>query len=133
MKIKLKIVALLVLFATQLHAQQTRTITGKVTDARTGEILAGVTIKAGNSNLLSQTSSDGTFSLTIPSSTQSLTFSYVGYADAQVSVTDNMTVQMTTTEKNLNEVVVVGYGSVPRGDVSGAVASISERDFVQGM
>ncbi|HYK43955.1 MAG TPA: SusC/RagA family TonB-linked outer membrane protein, partial [Parafilimonas sp.] len=128
MKIKLKIVALLLLFATQLHAQQTRTVTGKVTDARTGEALPGVTIKAGNSNLLTQTNSDGTFSLSLPSATQSLTFSYVGYADAQVSVTDNMTVQMTTTEKNLNEVVVVGYGQTVRRQLTGSIAKVTSKE-----
>src|SRR5215471_4732360 len=107
MKRKLKILVLLLMFAAHIYAQQTRTITGKVTDAKNGEALPGVTIKAGNSNVLTQTKPDGTFSINIPAATQTLLFSFVGYADAEVSVSANMNVQLTTSEKNLNEVVVV--------------------------
>jgi TonB-linked SusC/RagA family outer membrane protein len=129
MKFRFKTIVFFLLFATHMHAQQTKTITGKVTDARTGDGMPGVTIKSGNSNLLSQTNPDGTFSLSIPAATQTLIFSYVGYADAEVSVTENMNVQLTTAEKSLNEVVVVGYGQAVRRQVTGSIAKVTSKEI----
>src|SRR4029079_8984789 len=117
MKFKFILSVVLLFFVLQVNAQQTKTITGKVTDAKTGEALPGVTIKAGNSNLLTQTTADGTFTINIPSATPTLVFSYVGYADAEVAVTSNtLNVTLTTAEKSLNEVVVVGYGQAVKKD-----------------
>lgn len=113
----------------QLFAQQTKTITGKVTDAKSGEALSGVTVKAGNSNILSQTNADGSFTISIPSATPSLIFSYVGYTDAEIPVTaTTLNVSLTTAEKSLNEVVVVGYGQAVKKDITGAISKINSKD-----
>src|SRR5437868_8496054 len=128
MKFKYAIMLLLLLYAGGLYAQQTKTITGKVTDAKSGEPLPGVTIKAGNSNILTQTNADGAFSINIPAAAQTLIFSYVGYADAEISVTANMNVQLTTAEKSLNEVVVVGYGQAVRRQLTGSIAKVTSKD-----
>ena len=111
MRFKFSILIVLLISVLQVFAQQTKTVTGKVTDAKTGDALPGVTIKAGNSNILTQTAADGSFSINVPSATPTLIFSFVGYADAEVAVTGtSMDVKLTTSEKSLNEVVVVGYG-----------------------
>ncbi|HYJ64262.1 MAG TPA: carboxypeptidase-like regulatory domain-containing protein, partial [Parafilimonas sp.] len=117
MRFKFSFLAVLLISVLHVFAQQTKTVTGKVTDAKTGEALPGVTIKAGNSNILTQTTADGSFSINVPSATPTLIFSSVGYADAEVAVTSTtMDVKLTTSEKSLNEVVVVGYGQAVKRD-----------------
>lgn len=128
MKFKLISCALFVLMFVSAQAQ-TKTITGKVTDATSGEPLPGATIKAGNANVLSQTGPDGTFTITVPNATQTLVFSYIGYGDAEVAVKENMVVKMSTTEKNLNEVVVVGYGQAIKREITGSIAKVNAKDI----
>lgn len=129
MKFKFILFTVLLLTAMQGFAQQTKSVSGKVTDAKTGEALPGVTIKAGNSNILTQTTADGNFTITISSATPSLIFSYVGYADAEVGVTAAaMNVKLTTAEKSLNEVVVVGYGQAVKKDITGSISKINAKD-----
>ncbi len=130
MKFKFIILTVLLFFVAQLYAQQTKTVTGKVTDAKTGEALPGVTVKAGNSNILTQTTADGSFTINIPAATPSLIFSSIGYADAEIPVTSNtLNVTLTTSEKNLNEVVVVGYGQAVKKDITGAISKINTKDI----
>lgn len=129
MKFKFLLFYLCMASAMQLYAQQTKTVTGKVTDAANGNPLAGVTIKAANSNTLTQSGSDGSFSIAIPDATPSLVFSFIGYSDAEVTVKDVMNVQLTTAEKSLNEVVVVGYGQAIKKELTGSIAKVSAKDI----
>ncbi len=129
MRFKFSFLIVLLISVLHVFAQQTKTVTGKVTDAKTGEALPGVTIKAGNSNILTQTTADGNFSINIPSATPTLIFSFVGYADAEVAVTGTaMDVKLTTSEKSLNEVVVVGYGQAVKRDITGSISKITTKD-----
>src|SRR4051812_5057293 len=89
---------------------QNRTVSGKITDARDGSPLTGVTVKAKGQTNVVLSQQDGTFSISIPAATKSLELSYVGYADLEVPISDNMSIKMSSSERNLNEVVVVGYG-----------------------
>jgi TonB-linked SusC/RagA family outer membrane protein len=129
MKFKFIVFLLLLLNTMHVWAQQTKTVTGKITDAISGNPLAGVTVKAGNSNVLTQSKDDGSFSIAVPEATPTLIFSYVGYGDAEVSVKDNMNVQLTTAEKSLNEVVVVGYGQAIKRDITGSIAKVNAKDI----
>jgi len=129
MKFKFTSFIVFVLVVVQAHAQQTKTVTGKITDAASGNGLASVTIKAGNSNVLTQSGPDGSFSITVPEATPTLIFSYVGYTDAEVSVTSVMNVQLTTAEKSLNEVVVVGYGQAIKKDLTGSIAKVNAKEL----
>ncbi len=129
MRFKFSLIAVCLFIVFQVHAQQTKTVTGKVTDAKTGDALSGVTIKASNSNNLTQTTSDGSYSISVSAATPSLVFSYVGYADAEVAVTANtLNVSLTTSEKSLNEVVVVGYGQAVKKDITGSISKIGSKD-----
>ncbi|PSR56234.1 SusC/RagA family TonB-linked outer membrane protein [Adhaeribacter arboris] len=102
------------------------TITGKVIST-TGEPLPGVTVLLKGTNTGTTTTSDGSFSLTIPESRGALVFSFVGYAEKEVTLNGQKTVNVTLTEdtKALNEVVVVGYSAKNQTQLSSSVSVVS--------
>ena len=132
-----KLLQLIVLPAMLLFSQisfaQQRTVSGRVTDS-TGSGLAGVTITATGTKLATQTIADGTFKLTVPASVNALIFSSVGFASMQVPIPpDNlMTVSLTGATTSLNEVVVIGYGTARKKDLTGSVATVTAKDFQKG-
>lgn len=105
---------------------QTKTVTGQVTDAN-GVGVAGVSVTARGSNSGTSTSTDGSFNITVPSTATTLVFSSVGYATQEVAIgaQNTVNVRMQTAAGNLNEVVVVGYGTQRRRDVTGAIAKVT--------
>lgn len=107
-------------------------ITGKVSNTQ-GSGLQGATILVAGTNNYTVTDSTGYFALAARQGDK-IQISYIGYDPYEVVIKGEQTLDVFLTEslKMLNEVVVVGYGTVSRGDVSGAVASISEHDFLQG-
>ncbi len=111
---------------------QGREITGSVSDSQTGESLIGVNVQILGTTVGTVTNVDGTFTITA-SSGQSLVFSYVGYESRTIEITDQTTldVAMTLSYERLDEVVVVGYGTMKRSDLTGAVSSVREEDITQ--
>ncbi len=110
--------------------QAQRVVTGKVTDTK-GNPLEGVTVKFSNSNASSQTDSKGEFTLSI-SGDGSLIFSSVQHASKTVQLTaGNSYYQVSLTEQSqeLTDVVVTGYTSQNRKDISGAVVSVRPADL----
>ena len=124
---------LLLVFLPMIIYSQSKTITGSVTDDG-GLPLPGVTILVKNSkNLGVATDFDGNFSITIPSNqTKILVFSYLGYTTQEVNVsnTTNVNLIMIPDQTQLDEVVVVGYGTVLKKDVTGALTSVKVKDNV---
>lgn len=118
------LLAMLLLFFTAVFAQ-TRTITGKVFDATDGTPLAGVTVAAGKTGV--QTDSEGNFSITVSPDTKSLTITFVGYQTQQVKISSesNYSVPLSSSNQSLEEVVVVGYGTQKKKEVTGNLASVS--------
>ncbi len=112
---------------------QDRTITGKVTDKQIGETLIGVNVTHANDpSKGTVTDIDGNYQITIPEGVIALSFSYVGYATQVVEITsDVINVKMQAGEQ-LEEVVVIGYGSQASKEVTGAVTSVKAEDFNQG-
>ncbi len=104
---------------------QTKTITGKVTD-KDNFPLAGATVQAKGSSVTTQTSTDGSFRIEVPSSSSALIFSYVGYDDKEVGIGSSaaINVSLVTGSKSLQDVVVVGYGTRRKSDLTGAVGSV---------
>src|SRR5215813_5544765 len=96
------------LLCTQIAISQTR-ITGKVTDASSGSPLEGVSIKIKGSKLGTITNKDGVYSIQ-GASTNVLVFSYVGYADQEVNINDQTTIdiKLVTAITDLGQVVTVG-------------------------
>jgi hypothetical protein len=117
---------LLCLAAFAVQAQQ-RTIRGYVLDATDKQPLPGASIEATGRAIYVQTTPAGQFTITVPKSTTSLTVRYVGYLTQIVvlnSSSQPLTVSMNPDTKTLNEVVVTGYATVPRRDVTGSVAVV---------
>lgn len=111
---------------------QNRTIRGKISDEK-GSPMSGVTISGLGTRITTLSTADGAFAITVPQSCQSLTISAVGFANQNVSIGNKATISVTlrSTEVNLDEVVVVGYQSLNKKDVTGAVASISGSEVAQ--
>lgn len=99
-------------------------VKGKVIDARTGEGLPGVSVIIKGSSQGTITDTAGEYSLSVPNINTTLVFSYVGYEPKEIFVGNQTTINisLSSNEKYLDEVVVVGYGSQKKGDITGAVA-----------
>ena len=110
-----------------------RTITGTVTDTESGETLIGVNIIAKGTATGTSTDIDGTYSLKITEEVKEIEFSYTGYATQAVELgaSNIVDVQMGAGTV-LDEVVVIGYGTVKREDATGSIASVGAEDFNRG-
>lgn len=122
-----KLVALLLaVVLCYAHARsQTRTITGKVTD-ETGSPIPNASVIIKGSNTGTTTGMDGVFSLSVPPNAKTLIFSAVGQAPQEVSIGNKtlISVSLKSVDKELQEVVVVGYGTQRRRDVTGSIVTV---------
>ncbi len=108
-------------------------VTGKVTDAKDGSPVNGVTVSVRGTTVATQTTADGAFKINVPNNA-TLVFTYVGFVTQQIAVAGKTVINVSLAQANqqLNEVVVVAYGSRRRGDLTGAVTSVSSKDFQKG-
>jgi len=127
MKSKLVVIAFILLAS--LGYAQTNEIIGKVIDAKTGTSLPGVNVRVKNGTQSASTDFDGSFKLGKVASNSVLLFSYVGYRDTQITVTgnQNLTIKMEEESSALKEVVVIGYGSQKKREVTGAVSVLDAK------
>ena len=118
----------------QVSFAQTKTITGRVTDSRDGSGMAGVTVSAKGGSAATQTNADGNYSLNVASGITTLTFSYVGFTAMDVSIDGrtSVDVSLVAAPSAMTEVVVIGYGTARRRDVTGAVTTVTAKDFQKG-
>jgi TonB-linked SusC/RagA family outer membrane protein len=123
-------VLILTLFTNALFAQETITVSGKVTDAATSESLIGVTIVVKGTTQGVTTNTEGAYSIKAPSNS-TLTFSYLGYTSMDVPVNGqtSINVQLKTSSEVLEQVVVVGYGTQRKVDVTGSVSTVKGEDI----
>ena len=112
---------------------QTKTLTGTITDAN-GEPLVGVTVQVKGTTNGTITDMDGKFTLANVPSNGALEISYVGMKSQTISVDSRTTIDVTLAEDTelLEEVVVVGYGSLAKRDLTSAVTTVNSKDFLQG-
>lgn len=105
---------------------QSTTISGTVTDARDGSPLADVSVTAVGTTVGVKTNADGAYTITFPSTVRTLNFSYVGYQSASRAIGRllNLNVELTPSQSDLDEVVVVGFGTQRKRDVTASIASI---------
>ena len=110
---------------TQVETSQQKKLTGKVTDEK-GEPLPGVTIIAKGSNAGVITDMDGNYSINMPNGSDVLKFSFIGYKVNEIKVGSRSVVNAVLAEdvKNIDEVVVVGYGTQKKSHLTGSVASL---------
>ncbi len=119
------------LMITQLFAQQAgKTINGTVRD-ESGKSIPGVSVKLKGTTLGTTTDTQGRYTLKITGEDGTLEFSYIGYALSEVVIGNRTTIDATLKESNntMNEIVVIGYGTVKRRDLTGSVASVSGKDI----
>ena len=112
-----------------VHAQERR-VTGKVTDTDTGENLPGVNIIIKGSSTGTSTDSNGSYKLAISNDNAILVFSFIGYVTTEIAVGNQTTINQNLQSdiKALEEVVVVGYGTQKKADLTGAVGGLRASD-----
>lgn len=105
---------------------------GKIVDEK-GETLVGVSIRLKGTTLVASTDANGAFSITIPSTVSNpvLVVSYIGYTTQEVPVEGKTTIsiQLKSSTNDLEEVVVVGYNTVKKSDLTGAVVSVGAKEI----
>ncbi len=110
------------------------TITGTVKDGSTGSPLAGATISVKGSTQSVVSDANGAFTITVPDRNSILIVSYVGYATQEVSAgSGNLDIVLQPSSAQLNQVVVVGYGTQNKRDITGAVKSLKSDEFNKGI
>ena len=131
-KRSISLVALFLIGCLQLLAQS-RMIQGEVTDAQNGEPLIGATVMVEGEKSGTVTDFDGNFKLQVTSSAKKVKFSYIGYVDKIVEISDRMKVKLESDSQILTDVVVIGYGTARKSDLTGSVATVSSKDFNKGL
>jgi len=113
---------------------QEKTITGKVTDSKDGSAMPGVSVTAKGSATGTQTNADGTYRISVSSSTTALVFSFVGYEAQEISIggKSSISIQLVNSNATLGEVVVTGYGTARKKDLTGSITQITSKDFQKG-
>jgi TonB-dependent starch-binding outer membrane protein SusC len=124
-------VALLVMLVAAVSAQ--RTVRGKVTDSESGEGLIGATVTVVGTTRGVNTDIDGNYSVEVPAGSTQLRLAYTGYAEQVVvlGAANVVDIAMVSGTK-LDEVVVVGYGTLKNREITGSVSSIKSKDFNKG-
>lgn len=127
------LIAFITLFANLQVSAQARKISGTVVDPN-GETLPGVSVYVKNTTTGTITDIDGKFTLEVPNNEAVIVFQYVGYTTQEVTVGSQTSLSVTLAEDNqtLEEIVVVGYGTQKKRDVTGAVTKLTEEDLNPG-
>ncbi|MBC7949957.1 MAG: SusC/RagA family TonB-linked outer membrane protein [Chitinophagaceae bacterium] len=122
------------LLISHLSHSQDKTITGRVTDPKDGSGIGGVNVTPKGSTGGVQTAADGSYRISIAPSVNVLIFSSAGFTRQEVNIAGRSTVDVTLAinSTSLGEVVVIGYGTARKRDVTGSVSKIGEKDLNQG-
>lgn len=112
---------------------QNKTVTGRVMDPA-GKGIAGASVTLRGQNRGVVTTADGSFSIIVPTNATTLVISSVGYAAQEVSIAARTTADVTLQQAaaSLSEVVIVGYGTARKKDLTGSVSTVTAKDFVKG-
>ena len=113
-----------------VQAQQVLTVKGVVVDALK-EPLPGASIQIVGMSTGTVTDLDGNFSIQVPKG-KSISVSFIGYVTQEIPVNQNqtkLTIQLQDDSKQLNEVVVIGYGTVEKKDLTGSIQSVSSKEL----
>lgn len=109
---------------------QEKTITGKVTNVADGAPIPGVSVTVKNTNVATQTNGLGVFTFSVPASAKTLVFSAIGFGEKEAAINgSSVIVTLKEEATSLNEVVVIGYGTAKKANVTTAISSVSEKDI----
>ncbi|HEY4937156.1 MAG TPA: SusC/RagA family TonB-linked outer membrane protein [Puia sp.] len=119
---------------TQLAFSQTKVVTGTIIDDKGAPVQGASVTARGGGRGGTTTNAGGEFTLTVPAGAKSLVVSSVGFISQEIDITDKTSVSVTlvTSSQSLNDVVVIGYGTVRKKDLTGAVSQIASKDFTTG-
>ena len=132
-KISYKLMLSCTMILLSLAAFSQNVITGKVSDSKDGTPVAGATVTVKGTKTAVQTGSDGTFKINAPASA-TLVFSSIGFGQQEVSAAGSVVnVNFVKLNQNLDELIVVAYGTKRKGDLTGSVTSVSAKDFQKGV
>jgi TonB-linked SusC/RagA family outer membrane protein len=133
-KIFKRLMLVSVMFFMSVAAFSQNAVTGKVTDSKDGTPVAGATITLKGTKTATQSGADGSFKINA-TPTGVLVISSVGFAQQEVSIAGKSAVDVSLVQVNqqLNELVVVAYGTKRKGDLTGSVTSVSAKDFQKGV
>ena len=110
--------------------QQTRNVTGQIVDEK-GEPMIGVSVLVKGTKVGAITDFDGNFKLNAPAGAKELQITYMGYQAQDVKITSgHMVIKMEPDNKLLDEVVVIGYGTMKKRDLTGSITSVKSEDIV---
>ena len=109
---------------------QQKTISGKVTDAATGEPLTGVNIMVKGTTVGVITDNNGNFTIPVPADGKKFVATFIGMITQEVDIQDNVTIAMKTDQIGLEEVVVIGYGTRKKRDIIGSVATVNSSEII---
>ena len=127
---KILLTCLMLVFVLYAWAQD-RTVSGTVTDAETGEALPGVNVLLKGTGTGITTDLDGNYKISVPSDGGTLVFTFIGMKNEEVTIGSRsvIDVQMVTDVEQLSEVIVTGYGSVKRADLTSSISTVSGEDL----
>nr|MBC7611904.1 TonB-dependent receptor [Pseudopedobacter sp.] len=124
------LLVLLCLFSINYVFAQNIKVAGKVTDVKSGETLIGVSVTVKGSTIATQTDVDGNYSINAPSN-GTLVFTYIGFVTKEVLVSGQirLDVKLSNSNQFLSEVVVVGYGTQKKIDVTGSITGVKGEEI----
>lgn len=124
--VALSVILVMPALASDTRTQNEITVTGKVTSTDDGSPLPGVNVVVKGTSTGTTTDGDGVFSITVPDRESKLIFTFIGYIPQEVTVDDQTSINIALESDiaQLSEVVVVGYGTQKRSDITGSVASV---------
>lgn len=128
---KVLTVAVLILL-TSLTALAQTVVTGRVTNSVTGAGVPGVTVTVKGTTTSTQTGDDGSYRIAVPSTNARLVFTSVGYTAQEVSAANAGTIRFVEASRQMEDVVVVAYGTRKKTDLTGSVTAVSAKDFQKG-
>jgi TonB-linked SusC/RagA family outer membrane protein len=111
------------------------TVSGRVTDAGTNEALAGCTVVVKGTQRGTTTDANGNFRLVVPNDNSVLVFGFIGFISQEIAVGNSSTINVALkpSASELSQVVVIGYGSTTKKDMTGSVKSVKSTDFNRGV
>jgi TonB-dependent starch-binding outer membrane protein SusC len=131
--LKVRLLMMLIIAFQGYVFAQPGTVTGTVTD-ESGAALIGVSVQIQGTITGTITSADGSYSIDVPPGSETLVFSFVGMDTKEITIGNQTIIDVTLTESimGLEEVVVIGYGTATRKEITGSVASVNSDEFIQG-
>jgi TonB-linked SusC/RagA family outer membrane protein len=129
--IKSKLALSIFILTSCISMQAQNAIVGTLRDSKSGQKIAGATVTVKGSTNATMTDFDGTYKLNVTNTKDILVFTYIGYTTAEVAINGRSVVDVSFVEESnaLNEVVVIGYGSVKKSSATGAISSLKSKQL----